>query len=179
MMTYKTENNIWVDMIALLNQALAAKDITDMTVMRANQPFDVTKKSVVLISRINSSRYGWRGRKNKVINSQMTHIENYFQELQFQITVLKQAKINDIEDLTATDIANKLVDYLLSNKGLESLRGLGYMPLRITRVREPTFVNETDNYQVNPNFDLICYIQQEIDDTENVVDGYDFKLTGV
>lgn len=166
-------------MIALLNEAVSAKSITDMTVMRANQPFDVTKKSAVLISRIQSNRYGWRGRKSKIINSVMKHVENYYQELQFQITVLKKSKLDDLTDLTATDIANKLVDYLESNSGLAKLRQLGYMPLRITNVREPTFVNETDNYQINPNFDLVCYVQQEINDTENVVDGYDFNLKGV
>lgn len=178
-MTYKTENDIWADMIALLNEALSAKNITGMTVMRSYQPLDVTGKSLVLIQRVSGRRYGWRGRKNKIINGVMKHIENYFKEMRFQISVLKKIDINDISQLTATDIADMLVDYLLSDKGLKNLRSRGYMPLRVVDVREPTFTNESNNYQINPNFDLICTVQQEIVDGQDVVDGYDFTLQGV
>lgn len=178
-MTYKTENDIWTDMIALLNEALTAKNITGMTVMRSFQPTDVTGKNLVLIQKISSRRYGWRGRHNKIINDVMTHIEKYFQEMRFQISVLKKININKIDDTTAIDIANMLIDYLLSDKGLKSLRSRGYMPIRVIDVRNPVFSNETDNYQFNPNFDLICAVQQEITDNQEVVEGYDFTLKGV
>ena len=91
-MTYKTENDIWTDVIALLNEALTAKSITGMMVMRSFQPTDVTGKNLVLINKISSKRYGWRGRHNKVINQVMTHIEKYFQEMRFQISVLKMIR---------------------------------------------------------------------------------------
>ena len=166
-MTYKTENDIWTDVIALLNEALTAKSITGMTVMRSFQPTDVTGKNLVLINRISSKRYGWRGRHNKVINNVMTHIEKYFQEMRFQISVLKMINLADVTETTASDIANMLIDYLLSDKGLKSLRSKGYMPIRVVDVRIPSFVNQTDNYQLNPNFDLICTIQQEIIENQN------------
>lgn len=178
-MTYKTENDIWTDVIALLNEALTAKSITGMTVMRSFQPTDVTGKNLVLINKISSKRYGWRGRHNKVVNQVMTHIEKYFQEMRFQISILKMINLADITETTASDIANMLIDYLLSDKGLQSLRSKGYMPIRVVDVRNPSFINQTDNYQFNPNFDLICTIQQEIVENQNVVDGYDFTLEGV
>jgi hypothetical protein len=178
-MTYKKENDIWTDMIALLNEALTAKNIVGMTVMRSFQPTDVTGKNFVLINKISSRRYGWRGRHDKKINNVMTHIEKYFQEMRFQINVIKKINLNDISEITAADIANMIIDYLLSDKGLASLRSKGYMPLRVLDVRNPTFVNETDNFQFNPNFDLICTIQQEIVDNQKIVDAYDFTLKGV
>ena len=178
-MTYKTENDIWADMIALLNEALTAKQVTSMTVMRSFQPIDVTGKNLVLINKISSRRYGWRGRYNKIINNTMKHIEKYFQEMRFQINVLKKINLDDISEITASDIANMLIDYLLSDKGLKSLRSRGYMPLRIIDVRIPSFTNENDNYQLNPNFDLICTVQQEIVENQDVVEGYDFTLKGV
>ena len=135
-MTYKTENDIWADMIALLNEALTAKQVTSMTVMRSFQPIDVTGKNLVLINKISSRRYGWRGRYNKIINNTMKHIEKYFQEMRFQINVLKKINLDDISEITASDIANMLIDYLLSDKGLKSLRSRGYMPLRLKIVQK-------------------------------------------
>lgn len=178
-MTYKTENDIWADMVTLLNDALTAKSITGMTVMRSFQPIDVTGKNLVLINKISSKRYGWRGRHDKVINNTMKHIEKYFQEMRFQVSVLKAINLADINETTAEDIANMLIDYLLSDKGLKKLRSKGYMPIRIVDVRNPTFVNQTDNYQFNPNFDIICTIQQEIVEGQDVIDAYDFILKGV
>lgn len=177
-MTYKTENQIWANMIVLLNKAVSAKEISGFTVMRSNQPVDIQKQPVILIHRISTNRYGWRGRKDKVINGVMHHIESYHQELRFQIDVLKKIS-GSAEEQTASDIANLLVDWLESDKGLKEMRSLGFMPLRIINMPENTFVNQNDNYQINPHFDIICYIQQEIDENQDVVDGYEFTLKGV
>ena len=166
-------------MIELLNEALSAKNIVGMTVMRSYQPTDINGKNLILINKISSRRYGWRGRHNKLINNIMTHIEKYFQEMRFQISVLKKINISDASEITAADIANKIVDYFLSDKGLKSLRNKGYMPLRVVDVRDTNFVNENENYQFNPNFDLICTIEQEIVENQDVLDGYDFTLKGV
>lgn len=178
-MTYKSENQIWQDIITLLNRAVSSKKIDGFTVMRSFQPVDVYEQPTILIHRISSNRYGWRGRRNKVVNNQMRHIEVYHQELRFQIDVLKKIDVSNPNELTATDIANMLVDWLESDKGLKEMRSLGFMPLRIQAMPESTFVNQHDNYQINPHFDLICYIEQEIDDTQDVIDGYEFTLKGV
>lgn len=178
-MTYKTENDIWKDMISLFNEALTAKQITGMTVMRAVQPVDVTGKSLVLLQRVNARRYGWRGRHETTVADSLHHIENYYQEMRFQVTVLKKIDITKIDELTASDIANMIVDYLLSDTGLKSLRSKGYMPLRIAEVREPSFTNEGENYQIHPNFDLVCYVQQETSELQKVIEGKDFNLNGV
>ena len=178
-MTYKNENDIWVDMIALLNEALTAKNITNMTVMRSFQPTDVTGKNLVLINKISSRRYGWRGKHNTIIDGVMKHIEKYFQEMRFQISVLKKINLADTSEITAADVANMLIDYLLSDTGLKSMRSKGYMPIRVVDVRNPSFVNVNDNYQFNPNFDLICTVQQEIVEPQAIIEGSDFTLKGV
>lgn len=178
-MTYKTENDIWKDMISLFNEALTAKKITGMTVMRAVQPVDVTGKSLVLLQRVNAKRYGWRGRHEKIVADTLHHIENYYKEMRFQVTVLKKIDITNTDELTASDIADMLVDYLLSNTGLKSLRLKGYMPLRIMEVREPSFSNESENYQIHPNFDLVCYVQQEIVEKQDVISKHEFNINGV
>lgn len=177
-MTYKTENQIWADIISLLKKATTAKGI-NCTVMRSYQPVDVQIQPTILIHRISQNRYGWRGRKNKVINGLMHHIESYHQELRFQVDVLKKIDVSNPDEKTATDIANLLVDWLESDTGLKEMRDLGFMPLRIISMPESTFINQHDNYQINPHFDIICYIQQEIDENQNVVDGYEFTLKGV
>lgn len=175
----KNENQIWADIISLLNQAVTVKGITGFKVMRSYQPIDVQTQPVILIHRISQNRYGWRGRRNKLVNGLMRHIEVYYQELRFQIDVLKRIDISNPSELTASDIANMLVDWLESDKGLKALRSKGFMPLRIQAMPESPFVNQQDNYQINPHFDLICYIEQEIDDTQDVIDGYEFTLKGV
>lgn len=178
-MTYRNENQIWADIISLLKMAVQAKNISDCTVMRSFQPVDVQIQPTILIHRISQNRYGWRGRKDKVINNVMHHVESYHQELRFQVDVLKKIDVNNPNDLTATDIANLLVDWLESDKGLKEMRSLGFMPLRIINMPESTFINQHDNYQINPHFDIICYIQQEIDENQDIVDGYEFTLKGV
>ena len=178
-MTYKTENNIWEDMISLLNEALSAKNISGMTVMRAFQPTDVTGKNLVLINKVSSKRYGWIGRHNKIIDGEMQYVEDYFQEMRFQISVLKKINLKDSTDITAEDIANMLIDYLLSNEGLQNLRSQGYMPIRIIDVRNQNFINQNDNYQFNPNFDFVCTIKQVIVKNQAIIDGCSFSLKGV
>lgn len=178
-MTYKTENEIWADIISLLREAVSAKGITGFTVMRSYQPVDTQNQPVILIHRISQNRYGWRGRKDKVINGVMRHIERYYQELRFQVDVLKKINIQNPEELTASDIANMLVDWLESDKGLKVMRSYGFMPLRIQAMPENQFVNQHDNFQINPHFDIIFYIEQEIEENQSVIDGYEFTLKGV
>lgn len=175
----KTENEIWKDLIALINTALEECEITGWTVRQANQQFKVApNRPVISISRVSSNRYGFQGRRDKVVNNLPEHEEIYYQQLRFQITFLKK-RVTDPTELTSSDVANELATWLMSVKGLKETRALGFMPLRVTDIREPAFVDDSDDFEKSPNFDFLLYLRQNKVSKENAVDAWNCDLIGV
>lgn len=95
-------------------------------------------------------------------------------ETQQYETTFQAMGIWDEGTLTASDIANRAAAILQSDFGLDFLRAGGAGMLRITDVRNPKFVNGSDEYEASPNFDFVL-THKQVTLTKHpaaVVDGY-------
>jgi len=63
---------------------------------------------------------------------------------------------------TAMDICKAASDILQSDEGLTALAAQRVRPLRITAIRNLQWVNESDQYEAMPNFDLVLVYPQTI-----------------
>ncbi len=78
------------------------------------------------------------------------------------------------EPLTASDLANRAAAILQSDMGLDFLRAGGAGILRVGDVRNPKFVNGSDEYEASPSFDFVL-THKQVTLTKHpaaVVDGY-------
>lgn len=178
-MTIKTENQQWQDIIALIKNALQSDGYNDWQVRRSNQPTMVGLiDKTVYITRVSSRRYGWQAHRNKwnVKLGKMEHKEEYIEEVLYQISAFKKRNIADINEITSSDVLNSLITYFQSLEGINTLRNEKYQTYRITELREPPFVDDSDNFEKMPSFDITLNLLQTKTNNENYTDKYSFKL---
>lgn len=79
------------------------------------------------------------------------------------------------EPLTASDLANRAAALLQSDLGLDALRAVDVGILRVTDVRNPKFVNGSDEYEASPSFDFVLTHKQVTLTKAPAVVAYDFR----
>lgn len=87
-----------------------------------------------------------------------THLEIQWWETTIQISALcrqNPADPNYLSLPTAGDIAKAASDILQGDKGLAAMAVQRVRPLRITSVRQLFFVNDSDQHEANPSFDIV------------------------
>lgn len=163
--TYKTENQVWKEIITIVSQWLTAQGFKTWYVRQGHQPqiVDIDTR-LILVDRITSTRYGWQADKsyyNEVGDKMENHIR-YLTDMTFQLSFIKRrnTQTDNINTLTSSDMANNLLTYFMSAEGLSTFRKLGYGLLRTTSLREPIFSDEDDNYERYPNFDITLNFPQ-------------------
>lgn len=111
-----------------------------------------------------------------------THVERQWWESTIQISALCRLNPKDPDYLskpTAMDIAKAASDILQGDKGLAALAIGGARPLRITSVRQLHFVNDSDQYEANPSFDITLSYVQTITATTPPVSTYEPRTAKV
>lgn len=89
-------------------------------------------------------------------------------ETTIQIGATARRNPTDPDFLTlpsAVDICKKASDILQGDTGLVALAVQRVRPLRVTSIRNVQFVNESDQYEAMPSFDLTLVYPQVIDST--------------
>lgn len=162
----RTENMIWKDMFDLLNGIKARKAcFGDWTIRQGGQPLveNMQDKSIY-ITRIASRRYGWQAHKDQwdEEKQKMFHIEEYFQEILFQVSAFKKRTPDNITELTSGDVLNSFITFLQSIDGVKAMHEKGFQTYRILELREPAAVMDNDLYEKLPSFDIsIVLVQNE------------------
>jgi len=181
-MAVKTENQIWQSVFSLLNAVLQAKKYTDWTIRQGNQPSveGLTDKSIY-ITRIASRRYGWQAHRNKYYEDtgKMVHSEQYFQEVLFQISAFAKRDPTSTTELTSGDVLNSLITFLQSIDGVSSMHALGFQTFRITELREPPIVDDSDIYEKLPSFDISVVLVQNDECDIGFTDKYNLLMKGL
>lgn len=93
----------------------------------------------------------------------MTHIETQWWETTIQVGAEARRNPQDPAFLTlpsAMDICKAASDILQSDTGLSALSVQRVRPLRITEIRNVRFVNESDQYEAMPSFDIVLVYPQ-------------------
>lgn len=177
-MTIKTENMQWQDIIALIKNILQTKGFADWNIRRSNQPTMVGLiDKTIYITRVSSRRYGWQAHRDKWSEAlgKMIHKEEYIEEVMYQISAFHKRDIININDITSSDVLNRLITYLQGLEGIKALRYNNYEIYRITDLREPPFNDDSDNYEKMPSFDITLILRQTETNDEIYTNEYTFK----
>ena len=165
-MSFKTENQIWKDLVGVIDGYLATSGQTGWITTPADQPIPVgISDKMVLVSRVFMRPVGWQGSEDKDIGYNYTHIEKQRAELRLQLSFLCQRHpaTDTVTTWTANDMAEHLRMFLNSYKGIRQLAELGYRTLRCTTIRNASFIDDSETYEFNPSFDLTLLYEQTLE----------------
>lgn len=157
----------------LLASLATAPGYADVGVKRMFQPLTVGVPSAptIFMQNIGERRIGWVRREEVVPvppATEFTHNELQWWETTFQVNAFARRDPTKPDFMTlpsAMDIAKMASDILQSDKGLAALKVQRVRPLRITAVRNVPFVNDSDQYEQNPSFDIVLSHVQIISST--------------
>lgn len=150
------------ELLTLVRSTLLA-GVPDVQVRALYQPLTVAMTSgpQITIQQILSRRYGALRREDRlptVPGGEFTHVEAQWWESTVQIGVTARRNPEDPAFLTqpsAMDICKAASDVLQSDTGLAALAVQRVRPLRITEIRQVRFVNDSDQYEAMPSFDVV------------------------
>lgn len=169
----KTENQVYKDLITIVNAALGALDITDWQVLQLKQPVKlVTIKPTIYLTCTLKRRRGWQFRKDELNEDQtMSHTEAFKQEIDVQFSALRNRKITDTEHTrNSADILEYLKTYMLTPIGLQLIRNLGYEIYYPSEIQSPDFFNDSDNFEFMPFFNVTFILEQSLTTSQNTID---------
>jgi hypothetical protein len=145
----------------LLDGFTAYSGYSDILVKQKYQPstIGVTSAPTIQLHHIHSKRYGVLGREEiNTATPDFTHVETQWWETTIQVGCTARRDPNDPNFLTlpsALDIVKVASDILQGDRGLALLAVQRVRPLRITQVRDLRFINDSDQYEAQPSFDIV------------------------
>ena len=138
---------------------------SDVMVRAVYQPLTVGMPSApqITMQSIGDVRYGALKRLDLPSTDPLTHIEQQWWETTLQIGATAHRSPSDPNFMalpSAMDICKAASDILQSDWGLAALAVQRVRPLRVTAIRNVQWVNESDQYEAMPNFDLVLVYPQ-------------------
>ena len=153
------DNELIKEIIATINANLALWDLTGVIVKQSFQPTTqgAETNTTAYLHKLFDKRYGFVKKIDtwNSTTSKMIHTESQPYETTFQITVLSIQNPKNIQSLTAADIANAICSILQSDFALKSFQEKGIQILRVTDVRNPSFVDDKERNEYSPSFDFV------------------------
>lgn len=105
-----------------------------------------------LIGRI---KHGWQGRKYVEDGDSLINHESQINGYQFQFQAFVEDKGLSDDQLLAEDVLAIVRSVMQSIKFVDLMQAQGIGVQRATDFLSPTFVNDRDNFEHNPNFTII------------------------
>lgn len=183
-----TEYQIRASFIKALEQALTETgiDINEENpqhweVMARNQPVMTFGDRTVLIDKISLKRQGFQGKAYHWFEElgEFVEQEQWIEEITWQVSVIrKRLETDDIETITADDVAKKLVYWLNSSHGASAMRGrtdVPFAPVFTSATRTNVYEDDSDNHQAEEQFDFRMIVLQTADRKENKLEGIDWE----
>lgn len=149
-------------LFALVQSTLLAELPAGVKVKQKTQPTTVGAPSgpvVYMETIIPARRVGWLGRNDRnTPTDDMTHEELQWLETTLQISALAHRDPADPNFMTlpsAADYCQQAADILQGDAGLAALAVQRVRPLRVVASRTVKFVNDYQQYEANPSFDIV------------------------
>lgn len=150
------------ELMVLIRSTLLAQ-LTGVAVEQRYQPGTegMTAAANIGLMTVMSNRYGHMKRRETqpvAPATDFTHTEEQWWETTIQVSALARLDPTDPNYLTlptAMDIAKQASDILQGDKGLAAMAAQRVRPLRVTTIRQMHFVNDSDQYEANPSFDIV------------------------
>lgn len=153
---------------ATLLTGLAARTITaGVELVWQPQTVGMPSEPTVTMQSIMEHRYGALRRAYAPADP-MTGAMTQWWESTLQIGALARRDPQDPDFMTlptAMDICKAASDILQSDEGLSALAVQRVRPLRITGIRNLQWVNESDQYEAMPSFDIVLVYPQTLETT--------------
>lgn len=176
------DNSIIKELITVLKSGFTGLSLS-VTVKQANQPTQqgVVSTPVIYISKIGDRRIGSPQKEDKYDEEILTmvHTETQVYETTFQINALSTQNPSNTTQHTASDLINFAAYILQGESALVSLRAKNIGVLRVTDIRNPYFVNDSDQFQASPSFDVTLTHKQVIITTAPVVVSTEYNVQRV
>lgn len=160
------------ELITLVRSALLAELPAGVQVLQKNPPVSVgvpTAPTVYIETIIPARRVGWLSRKERL---QMGLAAFDHEELQWVDTTLQISALARLRDgqPSAADYAAIAAEILQGDAGMRVLAAQRVRPLRVDTSRTVYFVNDAQQYEANPSFDIVLSHVQIRTSTTPVVD---------
>ncbi len=176
-----TDNQIIQIFLPILNAGLIADGFTGVTVKAANQPTQqgIDTNPTLYFFKVFSKRYGFLGRDDVWVASQMVHTETQFVESTFQISALVLQNPATPNQYTASDLVYEASSIMQSDQTLDTLNNGGIGILRVAELRNPWFVDDRDNFEASPSFDFTLVYENDRVGINPHITQYNTNVIGV
>lgn len=154
--TFKTDNQIFSDFTSLVNEALTAFNVTNWQVRQLKQALKINVLSPsIFISIISNNQLGRQYYKKSKQDSFYIKKNNKKQEITIRFSALRTRLLTDTTTTyNSEDVLQLIASYIQSTDGITSLSNLGYAQYRSANISNPDFVNDSDNFEFMPYFDI-------------------------
>jgi hypothetical protein len=174
------DNQLIALVISTLISGEATAGIPGTPVKQAFQPTlqGVNTQPTAYLYKICDRRYGYLMRQNvwDTVNSVMVHTESQQYETIFQISALATQNPNTPNQYTASDICNLCAAILQSDQAIQTFQTNGVGIERITEVRNPYFLDDRQQNEACPSFDVTFCHKQTIVSTTPIIQSTEFQL---
>lgn len=135
----------------------------------------------VYFVKVGDHRYGHPERKDEYAagSGDFTHTEIQQYESTYQFSAWVPQDPKDVTGLTESDILNVVSGIMQSDALLAAFRAQGVGILRVTDVRNPYIVDDHDQFEAVPSFDVTLTHKRTSVSTIPAVAAYDLNLSRV
>ena len=169
-------------LIALvINTLIAGEAIAGISGTPVKQAFQPTAQGAnsqptAYLHKLFDRRYGFLGRSDIWDSTQIVHTETQQYETTFQLSVLATQNPATPNQYTASDICNLCAAILQSSVSVASLQAQGVGIERITDVRNPSFLDDREQFEYSPNFDFVLTHKQIITSTTPILQSEELAI---
>lgn len=140
----------------------------DLRVGRGDQPTSQyagaasgAKKYQVFISPVAPEQVGWSRQYSRLDENNMNLKVTHTKQKSYQVSCLVDFDPSNPDDMPAHDLAQVINDMLQQPDSVRTLRDKGVFVHECQPVRPAFVVNQSDNYESMPNFDMIISYNAE------------------
>ena len=162
-------NQVFTDFKTIIETALTAKGITGWLVAQNYNPVQGHfTQPVLVMHRVRNEQYGSVGQYYNISQQKLYLLTSETHEVTFQVDAIKPRDLaGNLETWEANDVVNALRSWMSGPFGTKAIRDKGYaLAEKIRVVEEPTFVDENETFEYNPNMQVKLFFtdveQQEV-----------------
>lgn len=135
---------------------LLAEQGVDLPVMAAFQPSKQGRvDDGIYFFPVNRGKRGWQSRKYQDDGQALTSTESQINESMYQFQAFVEDDVTAPAQLLASDVLAVVRGVVQSMRFTQAMTAAGIGVQRATDIVMPSFVNERDNFEFNPNFTVI------------------------
>lgn len=180
-----SEYQIKAAMIKVLEQALSDTEVSGYEVLARNVQTMTHDNDVVLVDKISTRRHGFQSHTYKKCRNNADgelcfwKSEEWIEEIIFQISVCHKRRVSDtIDSMTGEDVLKRLQMWFNSHHGARSMRerkDVPIAPVHVFQARSQTYNDDSDNHQIDEQFDISVIVLQTWDTKPRTLDGWEVE----